>query len=555
MMTLHPTSSSITTGNSTVIVPITATGLLSLLSEPSLELKHYALTQLLSIVDTLWHEIGHALPDLEALSEEEWTISDSSSSLSLKNEIRHLAAAVASKVFFHLEEPFQALRLALESNEAYFHSLLNVSSSSSMANHHTQEDTYVQVLVGAAMEAYISQARKRYYIMESSNSKLSSTDTNTTVPVAVATATGGGGILKNIDATLLESLNSTKLLQLVHVMFQKCFLDLNFKYPLGIAIEARDISLLDMILKQVQDQCCSMEQVSSSSSSLWTLYHVLVYAMNIVTSSTTMDDTMSTTFRHVVLHVVGKHFKAFITSLSYHEKETTRDTMNDEGGTIHTSSNNDEKPQEEVVYPILVTTLEDKKRFSTLRMKCIVSFIQIQQRLKQSSSIASILNQLLLVSSAQEGQDDDDEEEKDLLLALQIGFHLMDSGDQNFVDCIAKELLEPSITLRNYSMYKSRVDKMKRILVGGFSSELSLLFLHKYSDSDRLIMDNVKKTLEERGGSRNSVYHNCAVVTHSYLNAGTTNDSFLRDNLDWMKKASNWYVNFSFISIRKDSNT
>lgn len=40
--------------------------------------------------------------------------------------------------------------------------------------------------------------------------------------------------------------------------------------------------------------------------------------------------------------------------------------------------------------------------------------------------------------------------------------------------------------------------------------------------------------------SRNSVLHNCAVTAHGYLNAGTTNDDFLRDNLDWMKKASNW---------------
>jgi 26S proteasome regulatory subunit N2 len=54
-------------------------------------------------------------------------------------------------------------------------------------------------------------------------------------------------------------------------------------------------------------------------------------------------------------------------------------------------------------------------------------------------------------------------------------------------------------------------------------------------------MENLKKALEERGsGGRSSVLHNAAVITHSYLYAGTTNDSFLRDYLDWMKKASNW---------------
>merc|ERR1719390_119063 len=55
-------------------------------------------------------------------------------------------------------------------------------------------------------------------------------------------------------------------------------------------------------------------------------------------------------------------------------------------------------------------------------------------------------------------------------------------------------------------------------------------------------MEQLKKTLEERssGSSRSSVLHNAAVMAHSYLFAGTTNDSFLRDYLDWMKKASNW---------------
>ena len=57
-----------------------------------------------------------------------------------------------------------------------------------------------------------------------------------------------------------------------------------------------------------------------------------------------------------------------------------------------------------------------------------------------------------------------------------------------------------------------------------------------------LIMDQLRKALDERGNARNSVLHNCGVGTHAVLNAGTTNDAFLRDHLDWMKKASNWYV-------------
>jgi 26S proteasome regulatory subunit N2 len=90
----------------------------------------------------------------------------------------------------------------------------------------------------------------------------------------------------------------------------------------------------------------------------------------------------------------------------------------------------------------------------------------------------------------------------------------------------------------------TRLTQAHRILTSGFISELHLSFLYKSSHSDPLIMSNLKKTLEERSaglGGRTSILHNCAVATHGYLNLGTTGDGFLRDNLEWMKKASNWY--------------
>lgn len=141
----------------------------------------------------------------------------------------------------------------------------------------------------------------------------------------------------------------------------------------------------------------------------------------------------------------------------------------------------------------------------------------------------------------------------------------MDSGDQSFANDVASNLPKKVIettdgtenpptdvapgegvetgeseTVQRTDDIWDRYDKANRVLTGGFACELSLSFLHKNSNSDRLIMDNLKKSLEERGVGRNSVLHNCAVVTHSYLNAGTTDDSFLRDHLEWMKKASNW---------------
>lgn len=143
--------------------------------------------------------------------------------------------------------------------------------------------------------------------------------------------------------------------------------------------------------------------------------------------------------------------------------------------------------------------------------------VLVHQLLKQPAPVSNVLKGLL-----SSGKVDNQ------LLGLQLCFDLVDTGDQAFVTQVAEGL-------------GGEHEQALRVLVGGFSSELALSLLHKHSNADRLLMETLKKSLEERGsGGRNSILHNASVMTHSYLYAGTTNDSFLRDYLDWMKKASNW---------------
>ena len=114
----------------------TASGWIALLQEPDVVLRSHALNKLLDCVGTLWHEVAECLPDLEAIAED----------LDLPLNMRQTSAAVASRVFFHLEEPSQALRLALEAGEAHFD--LNIKTP------------YVDRLVTAALDAYIQERRR-----------------------------------------------------------------------------------------------------------------------------------------------------------------------------------------------------------------------------------------------------------------------------------------------------------------------------------------------------------------------------------------------------------
>lgn len=40
--------------------------------------------------------------------------------------------------------------------------------------------------------------------------------------------------------------------------------------------------------------------------------------------------------------------------------------------------------------------------------------------------------------------------------------------------------------------------------------------------------------------ARNSIYHSAVSVTNAFAHAGTASDTFLRNNLDWLAKATNW---------------
>ena len=84
--------------------------------------------------------------------------------------------------------------------------------------------------------------------------------------------------------------------------------------------------------------------------------------------------------------------------------------------------------------------------------------------------------------------------------------------------------------------YWTKLSTLQSILVGGLSVRLYLQFLYKNNKADLILLGNMKDKLPER----NSVCHGACVTAHSYMHCGTTVDKFLRSNLEWLAKASNW---------------
>jgi 26S proteasome regulatory subunit N2 len=79
-------------------------------------------------------------------------------------------------------------------------------------------------------------------------------------------------------------------------------------------------------------------------------------------------------------------------------------------------------------------------------------------------------------------------------------------------------------------------DRIRKILDGSETIKLNLEFLYRNNHTDLSILNKVRDSLE----GRNSIFHTAVTFCNAFMNQGTTNDKFFRDNLEWLGKAVNW---------------
>ncbi|XP_062109118.1 26S proteasome non-ATPase regulatory subunit 1 homolog A [Humulus lupulus] len=189
-----------------------------------------------------------------------------------------------------------------------------------------------------------------------------------------------------------------------------------------------------------------------------------------------------------------------------------------------------------------------------------LSICQCLMFLGEPEGVASILEKLLR-----------SENKDDALLAFQIAFDLVENEHQAFLLNVRDRLPAPKdqptesaqpksteaessqsetaapedvqmneVTLREADpsevTYSERFTKIKGILSGETSIQLTLQFLYSHNKSDLLILKTIKQSVE----MRNSVCHSATIYANAIMHAGTTVDTFLRENLDWLSRATNW---------------
>lgn len=111
--------------------------------------------------------------------------------------------------------------------------------------------------------------------------------------------------------------------------------------------------------------------------------------------------------------------------------------------------------------------------------------------------------------------------------ALQIAFNVQADATQDFLGFVVKSLSCEDAALSAH---------VKDILSGKVPYRLYLDFLCRANHTDPLILDRTKTFLNPQM----SLHHQALSCANGFMQTGTSNDDFLRKNLDFLSHANNW---------------
>ncbi|KAF2021985.1 26S proteasome regulatory complex, non-ATPase subcomplex, Rpn2/Psmd1 subunit [Aaosphaeria arxii CBS 175.79] len=495
-----------------------AAGLVGFLAEPDTALRSFALQRLNSDIDLLWPEVAGSVSEIEALYEDE------------SFPERELAALVAAKVYYQLQEYNESMVFALGAGK-----LFDI--------HHNGE--FEETILAKCLDTYIAlsamhnpptpisranQAPPQLITSFSNQAGGASTAASMTSPITPfsqsalpsksllsrqdsetfdPTIPGGGnaGVVGAHPTPLVLQRSVQKNLQAtIRRIFESCYENGDYKQVVGIAIEARNLDILrEAFLRANQEDKRQGKKPATGSPSRGEelMEYVLDICMNVV---------QERGLRHKILELILE----------------------------------------------LLNDIPNPDYFSIA--KCVVY-------LNQHSLASNLIRQLV--------QRDDP---KSLAVAYQISFDLYENGTQEFLAKVMEELPESdedetsgengdashkpqsdeagesdgllaNADTSNVSAAASRkkptdsseeelkaYNSVRQVLRGTKSIELNLEFLYRNNRTDKNILNKIRDSLE----ARNSIFHTSVTFANAFMNAGTTNDTFFRENLEWLGKAVNW---------------
>jgi 26S proteasome regulatory subunit N2 len=245
-----------------------AAGLVGFLSEPDTELQVFALRRLNDEIESLWTEVAGSLDEIEAIYEDE------------AFPERELAALVAAKVYYHLQEYNESMAFALGAGK-----LFNIDKegefeetiiSKCVDTYITLSAIYNPVIPAAAPNQALPQLMTAFPSTSNgatstaaglaspttpfsqstlpSRSLLSRQDNETTFDPSIS-GISNGGVSGTQPAPLIQQRGIQKQLHaIIEQLFERCYKEGRYRQVVGIAIEARNLEKLrQAILRASED--------------------------------------------------------------------------------------------------------------------------------------------------------------------------------------------------------------------------------------------------------------------------------------------------------------
>lgn len=288
-----------------------------------------------------------------------------------------------------------------------------------------------------------------------------------------------------------------RLEAIVDRMFKRCFDDAKYKQAVGIALETRRLDVFEQaILKS--DDVPGM------------LSYSLVVCMSLL---------QSRQFRNKVLRVLVQLYLNLATP-DFISVCQCFIFLDDAQG----------------VADILEKLIKDNEKDQTL-MAYQIAFDLYEGATQQFlSSVTSALQATVpFVSSNGAGSSDGSTDVKtDKNGSVEKSGDTAMDTDEGEKEVPAKKAKTDPVLSESDKKLGDKVNKLVAILGGETSIALHLEFLIRNNHADLLILKNTKDV------SRNSVCHTATVIANSYMHCGTTSDTFLRNNLEWLGRATNW---------------
>ncbi|KAI5917913.1 26S proteasome regulatory complex, non-ATPase subcomplex, Rpn2/Psmd1 subunit [Camillea tinctor] len=487
---------------------VTATGVLAFLADEEPELKVFALQTLNDDIDTVWFEVAGALGQIEALYEDD-TFPE-----------RKLAALVLAKVYYHLQAYDESMFFALAAGDLF-----------KLDNPGEFEET----IISKCVDHYIATKNENHTVL---NKK----DKDTALP-ALATAFASGTTDGNASALISpttpfsqSTLPSKSLLSrasadntilepsfeppkkqhrsssialtnneldtrraigsVIERLFETCLREGRYQQVVGIAVEAKRLDVVGKVIQRADDDHKRTKGKSAQDHAVGPAEELMDYCLGIC-----MDVVQERAFRDDILQLVLD---------------------------ILTSGR-----------------AKDPDYFSIA--KCIVYLNKDEQA---RTVIRHLVNSETVEATA---------------IAYQFAFDLYDNGTQEFLGKVVSDLPKgdppaekkddegagesendpllsndgnkPDTEAGEVNGKKAEIYRnIRSILDGTKTIKLNLEFLYRNNRTDLSILNKVRDSLE----GRNSIFHTAVTFCNAFMNQGTTNDKFFRDNLEWLGKAVNW---------------